>query len=298
MDWSPLKFSDTEPERHIVVLRHREFIENDKSQAWLFTKFLYKEMIICPRIDLEEKGFGVFNDSVIRCLLESVKDYYSSVGVDSEKQILILHRDGQPMCCKSPEDSTHIILLSASENYWCQWVYQFAHEYCHHLIDGELTGETSGLKWFEESLCHVASFVCLLNFARICEIDPSLRFYVPCVYLYVRDLLSEEESKKPDLSCFLDSLMRPISKDRMQPLHHFIETRMGVLTTTYSTEDYKIIARALFPHFYNNEKLWRIIPYLGETAKWISLQGLLVHLLEKADNEYKESLEGVIKCLA
>lgn len=74
----------------------------------------------------------------------------------------------------------------------------------------------------------------------------------------------------------------------------FIEERMQVLTTTYSMEDYKSIARAMFPFFYNNEKLWRILPHLGDTLRWGSPQELFDHLLTQADDDYRVSLQGLI----
>lgn len=99
--------------------------------------------------------------------------------------------ENEPMCCATSDSNIHVIKLNTEGNLWCQWVYQFAHEYCHHIIDGGLTGETSGLIWLEESICHVASFVCLDFFERICVSSdtPYLLGYSQGVFSYLRDLL-------------------------------------------------------------------------------------------------------------
>ena len=59
------------------------------------------------------------------------------------------------MCSNIGND--RIIYLHTRGDFWCQWIYQFAHEYCHHIINGTMTGELSGLMWFEESVCELAS---------------------------------------------------------------------------------------------------------------------------------------------
>lgn len=78
----------------------------------------------------------------------------------------------------------HIIFLNAKENYWCQWVYQFAHEYCHHLIDGTLTGEWSNLLWFEETICELSS---LYNLNKMIDYYTTngLPGYSPSVQVYL-----------------------------------------------------------------------------------------------------------------
>lgn len=252
---------------------------------------------ISPTIQLEESGFGVFNHSVITLLLNSVEEFFRRQGIVSPKMVSILqHRDG-PMCCATNDVNIHRIYLDTEGDRWCQWLYQFAHEYCHHLIDGGLSGETAGLKWFEESLCHVASFACLDHFERICATNPSLLSYATSVITFLRDLLTDEGT--PLYGKYLPDEQHLIRKEQIpldiiRPIKYYIEERMAVLTTTYSMDDYKSIARALFPFFYNNEKLWRIVPHLGNTLRWSSSQELFDCLRGHADDEYLGTLEGLI----
>lgn len=252
---------------------------------------------ISPTLQLEESGFGAFNQGVITLLLKAVEDFFHRQGLESTKLVIILQDCEGPMCCATPDVNIHKIYLDTEGNRWCQWVYQFAHEYCHHLIDGGLSRGTAGQRWFEESLCHVASFACLDHFERFCANDPFLVSYVPGIIGYLRNLLME--SGAPLYGAFLPDELNPIRKepipdDSIKPIKSYIEERMEVLTTTYSMEDYKSIARALFPFFYNNEKLWRLLSHLGDTLKWGSPKDLFDHLRSQADDDYRGALDGLI----
>ena len=88
-----------------------------------------------------------------------------------------------PLCVQKG-GGEHIIFLNAKENYWCQWVYQFAHEYCHHLIDGTLTGEWSNLLWFEETICELSSLYNLNKMIDYCTTN-GLPGYSPSVQVYL-----------------------------------------------------------------------------------------------------------------
>lgn len=45
----------------------------------------------------------------------------------STRQCVIVPAGDVPMCAKVGEQ--HFIFLKTKDNHWCQWVYQFAHEY-------------------------------------------------------------------------------------------------------------------------------------------------------------------------
>ena len=259
-------------------------------------------MQVSPNIELIEEGFGSFNHAIIPFLLKTVEDFFRQQGVIPTKRLVVVRGENEPMCCPTSDSNIHVIKLNTEGDRWCQWVYQFAHEYCHHIIDGGLTGETSGLKWLEESICHVASYVCLDFFERRCASSTIsyLPGYAPCVISYLKNLLLDEgqqlyERYLPDLNNPLRKVQIP--QEEMKPIYPYVESRADVLATTYSMGDYMAIAKKLFPHFYNNPALWRILPHLGDTRKWNSPQELFDYLQVKADDEYRESLEGLKGCL-
>ena len=106
----------------------------------------------------DNESFGKYSRYIVYDILRSIDINFSEcLGLESFStcKCVIRHQPENPMCCQSGTD--HYIYLSAHDNYWCKWVYQFAHEYCHHLINGKLSGEITGLIWFEESICELSS---------------------------------------------------------------------------------------------------------------------------------------------
>ena len=144
-------------------------------------------ILFSPKLSLETHGFGSFNKEVIYLLLSLVDTFFKNVGISSNKKVHIIHREGVPLCVASLDPEESIIVLSAEGNHWCQWIYQYAHEFCHHLIGGKMTGETKGLIWLEESLCHISSYVCLVQFARLCA--RRLPNYTSSVIEYLREYM-------------------------------------------------------------------------------------------------------------
>ena len=62
-------------------------------------------------------------------------------------------------------------------------------------------------------------------------------------------------------------------------------------------DDYKYIARVLFPYFYNNTSLWKILPYLGNMRQWTATKDLYEHLKSTAADDYMQSLDELFACL-
>ena len=62
------------------------------------------------------------------------------------------------------------VRLDTGSTYWCQYAFQFAHEFCH-ILCGYVEDEKSN-KWFEESLCELASLFVLRRMAETWKTDP------------------------------------------------------------------------------------------------------------------------------
>ena len=210
---------------------------------------------ISHNMTIEPNGFGQYNHKVVNYLLASVRSLMGNYAKD-EKQCIILHRDDGPMCCSI--GNYHIIFLHAHDNYWCQWVYQFAHEYCHHIIDGKMTGELGGLMWFEETLCELCSIYCIHHFVNWCENNPLPRQYAPSVREYLDQLTSGQ-----------------LCADH---LRDYISQNLDLLSSPdYQRGIYKRIAATILPSFVACPDLWRIIPLIGDSRQWLKLDELFQH---------------------
>lgn len=79
--------------------------------------------------------------------------------------LLVIHSNDYPVTYSN----YNVILLSAENKFWCKYAYQFAHEYCHFQIGGNVPPQ---LRWFEESLCELASYFFLPRIGDLWKINP------------------------------------------------------------------------------------------------------------------------------
>lgn len=238
------------------------------------------EIQVCENITLITNGFGDFNTNVVPDLLKHVDIWLShalgySHGICNLKSVKILrqydNRD-YPECIDNGK-FRHIHLVT-KENYWCQWVLQFAHEYCHHLINGNMCAELCGLKWFEETICELSSIYCLSCMVKYCQEhqEYSIQQYTDNVKQYI-----ENRRKGADKT--------------NESLHSYINVNFSLLSQpTYHRDKYKHIAFSILDLFIECPALWRIILHFGDTCKWKDLSELFKHLEETADNTYIEPL--------
>ena len=74
------------------------------------------------------------------------------------------HDDDSPITLYNENPHNRVILLNVKESYWCQYVYQLAHELTHYFIGGTKDEHNN---WFYESLAELASNYFLLEMSRI-----------------------------------------------------------------------------------------------------------------------------------
>lgn len=166
--------------------------------------------------------------------------------------ILIENRDF-PMIIQSPSEANkRIIYLCAVDSCWDQYAYQFAHEFCHYIIDGPLDGKCETSFWFEESICEVAS-----------------RFFLHRLY-YTLSRYNNIASNnlKNYAKSFKDYADNEIPKGDRKidcELKVWIQNNIKNLTTVPPEENrgsYGLIAKELLPIFEEIPVLWNILPYI------------------------------------
>lgn len=189
----------------------------------------------------------------------------------STRKCIVLYKEEGPMC--SLIGDCHLIFLAVRDNYWCQWVYQFAHEYCHHLINGPLSGEWSKMLWFEETICELSSLYNLYMMKSFC-LNNGFAFYEDSVSDYLNNQLNNKGRQTFQLS--EDGGWYEVYKEQLA-------------ASGYHRDLYNTIAVLLFPLFLENPHLWKLIMHIGDIRVWQSLEDLLNHLQLKADDTYHES---------
>ena len=91
------------------------------------------------------------------------------------------------------------VQLTATERHWSQYAYQFAHEFCHLVIDPH-RGEGGSTQWFEEALCELASVFVLRRMAERWPTQPpypNWASYAPSLVEYARQRLDKPEHDLP-----------------------------------------------------------------------------------------------------
>lgn len=227
-----------------------------------------------------EPEFKDFDHTIIPGLFRSVDEHFSkAMGVPafSSNFCLISYSDDIPHCVANKP--IHQIYLHCSQNYWCKWMFQFAHEYCHHLIDVnvELKQGMEGLRWFEETICEMAS---MYHLGRMIEDWQDSGQYIKTHFVHsVRE--------------YLDDLLYPTtstSSDKLLQVGLEEWSKWYILCYTQrSRPSSNAVAVKMLPIFEANPRLWRIILHFGDMRKWKSLDELFLHL-RKVDSSYEAPL--------
>jgi len=84
--------------------------------------------------------------------------------------ILVEPRGGPIVLYDRGPKGEYRVRLDTGSTYWCQYAFQFAHEFCH-ILCGYTQDEPSN-KWFEESVCELASLFVLHRMAETWKTDP------------------------------------------------------------------------------------------------------------------------------
>ena len=93
-----------------------------------------------------------------------------------------------------------VIWLSARDNLWCKFVYQFAHEFCH-VLSGYERLKNNPNNWFHEAVCELASVFTLRRMAEQWTVEPPFpnrAWYEHALKQYSQDLLSRPDVKLPE----------------------------------------------------------------------------------------------------
>lgn len=222
-----------------------------------------------------------FPQEIVYNVLKQVDLNFSSaleVQPFSSRQTFIYPADTQiPKCCLL--GNYHKILLSAKDSL-PQLVFQFSHEYCHHLIDGTMSGEIYGLMWLEETICELSSMYHLQIFYNIWSNTSKNHFKYHLAYL------------------FQDYLQILLEKGSGQLYHTLHQKGLGEWIQEYlllymrkSRPMRNDVAVLIYPLFLENPRLWKIILHFGDMRRWKSLEELFQHLSQNATADYAHSLE-------
>lgn len=228
---------------------------------------------ISPNIHItKDPNFGVYNELIVHRLLQQVQidfAYWIGNNVFQTSNCYLFYKDKCPTIYDMGEVG-HRICLHVKNDDWWRWTYQFAHEYCHHLINGPMQGCIMGLLWFEETICDLASIYHLNRLIALCDalqIDNQYKTFV--ISCYNANLGTLQKNSQEYLKSVAAQLAEPV----------------------YHREIYSNLSATMLPLFLDNPHLWKIILHFGDMRQWNSLEDLFQHLERNATVDYVYSLK-------
>ena len=229
-----------------------------------------------PRVEISSirvvgGGWGSADLGDIRQVLNLVaRQFVAAFGDRAPPPIQVLHRFGTPQVLYdlSPEGE-FVVALTARNERWYQYTYQFSHELCHVLSRFERKGRGAEIvrqnQWFEESLCETASLYALRRLAADWAAEPlSARFPGAGLVFgeYADELISQPHRRLPEGVTFPS---------------WFAANRDALRDEPYQREKNELVAAVLLPLFESDPHSWASLAFLNakEHAQTTTFEGYL-----------------------
>src|SRR5213076_2579399 len=143
----------------------------DRRKAWQFRQI---------DIRVQAGGFGGASAADVTAVLQSAAGELSRYWPGTQlPSIDVYHRADHPQTDSRRGAGNWIAVgLTARDNHWAQYSFQFAHEFCHALANYSNSSRPlvryprHANLWLEESLCETASLFALRAMGRSWETDP------------------------------------------------------------------------------------------------------------------------------
>jgi hypothetical protein len=160
------------------------------------------------------------------------------------------------------------VTLSAREQNWAEYVYEFSHELIHILANYEQHAKPGQMRhqWFEEVLCETVSLYMLKHFALTWNAAPPLpetSGYAPALQAFTKRALSDRHRKLP----------AGVSFEQW-----FSKTAPRLVSSPYMRKENELIASLFLPLVEQNSD-WRAVAYLnvGDPPTGPDFREFLVH---------------------
>lgn len=201
--------------------------------------------------------------------------------------IVVSHSPGGPVVLfqKGPGNE-YQVMLSARDQNWAEYVYEFSHELVHILANYERHATPGHMRhqWFEEMLCETVSLYMLKHFALTWNAAPPLpqtSGYAPALQAFTRRALSDRHRKLP----------AGVSFEQW-----FGKTAPQLVSSPYMRKENELIASLFLPLVEQNSD-WRAVAYLnaGEPPKGSDFREFLVHWYRSTPRHLRGFVEESIQ---
>jgi len=206
------------------------------------------------------EGFNASEDNIRAVLLSAANSIWKHCPNTrwNVPGFYIYHSDNYPITVYDHRPDGRISIgLATSGLFWCQYAFQFAHEFCHALAghsndwqNRKIKG-TSANHWLEESLCEVSSLFALRAMGQTWKTSPpysNWKDYSSALTTYAQDRLNEANKELP-----ADQPFVPWFRQQVDTLQRNSTLR----------EKNLVIAGRLLPIFEEEPSGWESVTFLN-----------------------------------
>lgn len=239
------------------------------------------------RITVREGGWGNANTRDIRDVLVAVaRELQERIPGRPLAPIVVSHSTRSPISLyeRGPRGE-YQVLLTARDDRWAGYVYEFAHEFCHILGNYDRHPHFQGAgahQWFEEALCEVSSLYTLQRFAMEWQVDPPS----PRLQAYAQELQASADR-------FLTEKHRRLAPGQTLAAW-YAENAQRLRSGAYDRDRNEVVATLLLPLFDENPELWEALGYLNLDAPGGSFEQYLRTWHDNAPPELRDSISYVM----
>jgi len=190
-------------------------------------------------VDLQKVLKSVVN--VMDLYFESKIELDITVKHDPTEGPMVLYARG--------DNGEYQVLLSSKDTFWAQHSYQFSHEYCH-IRTNYMSGNPK-TKWFEETICELASLFALRRMSEAWQVSPPYPHwcdYSTALYEYAESLIGDDKYNLLEGVEFID---------------WFKASLKDLENNQYMRDTNTTIAIKLLPIFEASPKLWLAMTYFN-----------------------------------
>lgn len=223
---------------------------------------------------IDPQGWGEARLPDIHQILHSVYQVFIPCFQDTmnPRDVLVVHSADHPVTYRFQGT----ILLSAHDRFWCNYAYQFAHEFCHFQIRSSVPQQ---LRWFEESLCELASYYFLPRISALWKTNPPYPHWITYADNFTTYVQKDMQKAEPfDLNF---SNNPPI-------LEHLTRNEYDRAKNSY-------IALKLLPIFDSAPNLWSSIHLLSDIPDGLGLIDSLRRWHNLAPEKHRCSIQQILR---
>ncbi len=127
------------------------------------------------KIKILQCNWGAIHRNDIQKLLENVASHiWCELRDPFNETIHVMNlptKNAPEAFFRNPGTTHYEVNLTAKDKYWCQYAYQFAHEFCH-ILSGHNRLRGNPNNWFHESICELSSLFVLRRMAQSWRTHP------------------------------------------------------------------------------------------------------------------------------